>query len=122
MIKENEQSINPSLSIPDRPDVTIFGDPEQFAVVGKQILLTCQYDASPPASEVLWKKDGTVIARNASTVINDSRVTITHYNESQVQLSITATTSQDAGNYTCLVTNDVGNSSDTTSMISQGVF
>ena len=84
--------------------------------------LTCQYDASPPASEVLWKKDGTVIARNASTVNNDSRVTIPHYNESQVQLSITATTSQDSGNYTCLVINDVGNSTDTAIIVIEGAF
>ena len=109
-------------SIPDVPDVSILGDPEQFAVVGKHLLLTCQYKALPPVSEVLWKKDGTVLARNTNAVINNSRVTIPHYNESQVQLSINATTSEDAGNYTCLVTNDIGNSSDTTSIISQGAF
>ena len=102
--------------------MTIAGGPEQFAVIGKQTLLTCRYNALPPVSEVRWIKDGTVIARNAIVKINDSRVTIPHHNETQVQLSITATTSQDAGNYTCLVTNDVGNSSDTISMISQGVF
>ena len=104
------------------PDVTIVGGPEQFAVVDKQILLTCQYDALPQVSEVQWEKNGTVIARNSSVEINDSRVTIPHYNESQVQLSITATTSRDAGNYTCLVINDIGNSSDTTSVISQGML
>ena len=104
------------------PDVTIVGGPEQFAVADKQLLLTCQYSALPPVSEVQWGQNGTVIARNSSVEINDSRVTILHYNESQVQLSITATTSRDAGNYTCIVINDIGNSSDTTSVISQGVF
>ncbi|KAJ7386427.1 hypothetical protein OS493_008552 [Desmophyllum pertusum] len=44
------------------------------------------------------------------------------YNENQVQLSIINTTaSEDAGNYTCLVINDVGNSSDTTSIVIQVV-
>ena len=110
------------LSIAVVPNVTIVGGPEQFAVVDKQILLICQYNAIPPVSEVQWRQNGTVIARNSSVEINDSRVTIPHYNESHVQLSISATTSQDAGNYTCIVVNDIGNSSDTTSVISQGVF
>ena len=104
------------------PDVTIVGGPEQFAVVDKQMLLTCQYNALPPVSEVQWEKDGTVLARNSSVEINDSRVAIPQYNRRQVQLSINATSSKDAGNYTCLVKNDIGNSSDTTSVISQGVF
>ena len=69
----------------------IIGDQEQFVVKGRQLLLTCQYDALPPVFEVQWEKDGTVIARNASVEINDSLVTIPHYNESQVQLEITAT-------------------------------
>ena len=98
----------------------IIGLQEQFAIKGKQKLLTCQYHASPPVSEALWKKDGTVITRNASTVINDSRVTITLYNESQVQLLINATTTQDDGNYTCFVMNDVGSSSDMTINTIQG--
>ena len=68
------------------------------------------------------KKNGTVIPRNASVEINDSRVDIPHYNQSQVQLLINATTTKDALNYTCLVINDVGNSSDTTSVVIQGVF
>ena len=104
------------------PDVTIVDGPQQFAVVDKQTLLTCQYNALPPVSEVQWEKDGTVLARNSSVKINDSRVAIPQYNRLQVQLSIDATTPQDAGNYTCLVINDIGNSSVTTSMISQGVF
>ena len=102
--------------------MTIDGDPTQYVAIGNDIQLTCQYDASPPASEVLWKKNGTVIARNESVEINDSRVAILHYNESQVQLSINSTTSQDAGNYTCLVTNAVNSSSDTTIIVLEGVF
>ena len=103
--------------------MAIDGDEEQFVAVGNEILLTCRYNASPPASEVQWIKDGTVIARNnASVQINDSRVTIPHHNENQVQLSIiNATTSQDTGNYTCLVINDAGNSSDATSLFIEGV-
>ncbi|KAJ7386428.1 hypothetical protein OS493_008553 [Desmophyllum pertusum] len=101
----------------DIPAVAIDGGQEQFVAVGNEILLTCRYNASPPATEVQWIKDGTVIARNASVQISDSRVTIPHHNESQVQLSIiNVTTLQDAGNYTCLVINDFGNSSDTTSL------
>ncbi|KAJ7386412.1 hypothetical protein OS493_008536 [Desmophyllum pertusum] len=105
------------------PEVTIDGDQKQFVPVGNEILLTCRYNASPPASEVQWIKDGIVIARNnASVVINDSRVTIPLHNENQVQLSIINTTaSEDAGNYTCLVINAVGNFSDTTSIVIQVV-
>ncbi|XP_020621161.1 protein sidekick-1-like [Orbicella faveolata] len=101
------------------PEVTIIGVQEQFVIEGRLLLLTCQYNALPPVSEVQWNKNGTVIARNDSVEINDSRVTIPHYNQSQVQLEINATTPQDAGNYTCLVVNDVGNSSDATSIIIQ---
>jgi len=121
-VKKTELLLNRLFSLAVIPDVTIIGGPEQFAVVDKRILLTCQYNALPPVSEVQWEKDGTVIARNSSVEINDSRVNIPHYNQSQVQLLINATIPQDAGNYTCLVINDIGNSSDTTSMISQGVF
>ena len=110
-----------SFSIADLPDVTLIGGPQQFAVVGKPTKLICEYDALPPISEVRWIKDGTVIARNSSVQSNDSLLTISHYNESQIQLSITASTSRDAGNYTCLVINAVGNSSRTTSIVSQGV-
>ena len=104
------------------PEVTIInGDQEQFLIKGRQLLLTCQYDALPPVSEVQWEKDGTVIARNDS-VDNDPRVTIPHYNQNQVRLAINATTPQDTGNYTCIAINDVGNSSDTTSVVIQGEF
>jgi len=104
------------------PEVRITGAKEQFVIKGRQILLTCQCNALPPVSEVQWEKGGTVIARNTIVEINDSRVDIPFFNESQVKLSINATTPQDAGNYTCLVINDVGNSSDTTSVVIQGLF
>jgi len=100
----------------------ITGAPEHLVIKGRKLLLTCQYNASPPVSELQWEINGTVIARNASVEINDPRVTIPHYNQSQVQLLINAPLPQDAGNYTCLVINDVGNSSDTTSVVIQGVF
>ena len=69
-----------------------------------------------------WIKNGTVIATNTTVLINDSRVTIPHYNESEIQLSITAASLKDAGNYTCNVTNDVNSTSDTTSIVIQGVL
>lgn len=100
----------------------IAGVQEQFVIKGRQLLLTCQYSALSSVSEVHWEKNGTVIARNSSVEINDTRVTSPFFNESQAQLVINATTQQDAGNYTCLVTNGVGNSSDTTSVVIQGVF
>ena len=103
--------------------MTIDGNQTQYVAKGNDILLTCGYDVSPPTSIVQWIKDGTIIARNASVEINDSRVTIPYYNESQVQLLIrNATTSRDAGNYTCNVTNDIGDSSDTTIIVIEGVF
>ena len=102
------------------PEVTIPVQ-EQFVIKGRQLLLTCQYNALPPVSEVQWDRNGTVIARNDS-VDNTSRVIISNYNQSQVQLAINATTPQDTGNYTCLVINNVGNSSDTTSVVIQGGF
>jgi len=104
------------------PEVTISGLQEQFVIKGRQILLTCQYNALPPVSEVQWGKNGTVIARNTSVEINNSRLDIPFFNMSQVQVTINATTPQDAGNYICLVVNDVGNSSDTASVVIQGVF
>ena len=103
------------------PEVTIIGVQEQFVIKGRQLLLTCQYGALPPVSEVQWEKDGTVIARNDS-VDNNPQVTIPRYNQSQVQLAINATTPKDTGNYTCIAINDVGNSSDTTSVVIQGGF
>ena len=104
------------------PEVRITGVKEQFVIKGRQILLTCQYNALPLVSEVQWKKNGTVIARNTTVEINNSRVDIPFFNESHIQLSINENTPQDAGNYTCLVINDVGNSSNTTSLVIQGLF
>ena len=104
----------------DIPGVTIIGGPQQFAIVGKIKKLLCEYDAVPPVSEVQWIKDGDVIARNFSVLVNESRLTVSHYNESQIQLLINQSTSQNAGDYTCLVINAVGNSSQKTSIISQG--
>ena len=115
---------NPNcVSISDVPAVTIDGDPTQFFARGSDLQLTCRYNASPPVSIVRWKINGTVIAINAS--VNSSyasRIAIPHYNESQIQLTISTTTSQDAGNYTCNVTNDLGSSSDTTVIVIEGVF
>lgn len=102
--------------------MAIDGNPTQFVAKGYDMQLTCRYNVSPPVSEVLWVKDGTVITRNASVQNNDSRVTIAHYNAIQIQLTINTTTSNDAGNYTCTVTNAVGNSSDTTVIVIEGAF
>ena len=111
------------MTIAVAPEVRITGvQDQQFVIEGRQLLLTCQYNAFPPVSEVQWEKNGTVIARNDSVEINDSRVTIPHFNESLIQLAIKTTTPPDAGNYTCLVINDVSNSSDATSVVIQGVF
>ena len=115
------QTLN-CVSIAVVPAVTIDGDPTQFKALGYDIQLTCRYNASPPVSEVLWKKDGAVIARNTSVENSNLRITIPHYNESQIQLTVLHTTSQDAGNYTCSVTNGVGNSSDTTVIVIEGLF
>ena len=104
----------------DIPGVTMIGGPQQFAIVGKIKKLLCEYDAVPPVSEVQWIKDGDVIARNFSVLVNESRLTVSHYNESQIQLLINQSTPQNAGDYTCLVINAVGNSSQKTSIISQG--
>ena len=104
------------------PTVGIVGDQTQFVAIGYGMLLTCQYHALPPVSEVQWKKDGTIIARNTSVEINDSRTVISHYNESHVQLTINTTTPQDSGNYTCIVTNDMGSSSDSATIVLEGMF
>jgi len=110
------------ISIAVVPEAAIDGNPTQFVAKGNDMLLTCRYNASPPVSEVLWEKDGTVITRNASVQNNDSRITIAHYTATQIQLTINATTSNDAGNYTCAVKNALGNSSDTTVTLTEGVF
>ena len=89
----------------EEPGVTIDGDQEQYVAKGSNIRLICRYDASPPVSEVQWIKDGTVITGNTSKLINDSRVTIPSFNENQIQLTITAASLKDGGNYTCRVTN-----------------
>ena len=102
--------------------VTIDGDQERFVANSSDVKLVCRYSASPPVSEVKWKKDGNVITRNASAEINVSRVNITHYNESQVQLLIIAATTRDAGNYTCYIGNGDGNSSDTIKLTIGGLF
>ena len=104
----------------DIPGVAMIGGPQQFAIVGKIKKLKCEYDAVPSVSEVQWIKDGDVIARNFSVLVNESRLTVSHYNESQIQLLINQSTFHDAGDYTCLVINAVGNSSQKTSIISQG--
>ena len=104
----------------DIPGVTVIGGPQQFAIVGKVKKLLCKYDAVPSVSEVQWIKDGDVIARNSSLLVNESRLTVSYYNESQIQLLINQSTSDDAGNYTCLVINAVGNSSQMTTVVSQG--
>ena len=102
------------------PEVTIDGDQEQYLAKGSNIWLICRYEASPPVSEVQWIKEGTVIVRNTSVQINDSRVTIPSFNESQIQLSITAASLKDGRNYTCKVTNILGSMQDTTMIIIKG--
>ena len=104
----------------DIPGITMIGGPQQFAIVGKIKKLLCEYDAMPPVSEAQWIKDGDVIARNSSLLVNESRISVPYYNASQIQLLINQSTSQDPGNYSCLVINAVGNSSRRTSVISQG--
>ena len=106
----------------DIPEVTMIGGPQQFAIFGKVKKLLCEYDAVPSVSEVQWIKDGDVIARNVSVLVNESHLTVSYYNESQIQLLINQSTSHDAGNYTCLVINAVGNSSQMALVISQGTF
>ena len=104
-----------------RADVKISGSEPKFVEINKQIHLDCQYNASPPVSEVQWVKNGNVIARNGSGIGNGS-VNVTQFTESQSQLLISSSTTHNEGNYTCLVTNTVGNSSDTTSVLIQGMF
>ena len=94
--------------------MTIDGRQKHYVAKGGNIQLTCRYNASPPVSEVQWIKNRTVIVTNTTVQINDSRVNIPHYNESQAQLLITTATLNDGGNYICDVTNDVNSTSDTT--------
>ena len=101
------------------PEVTIDGDQDKYMAKGSNIRLICRYEASPPVSEVQWIK-GTVIARNTSMLINDSRVTIPSFSESQIQLSITAASLKDGGNYTCKVTNILNSTQDMTMIIIEG--
>ena len=104
--------------------MTIDGDAIKFIARGYDLQLTCRYNASPPVSNVSWKINGTVIATNASVRedINVSRITIPHYNESEIRLTINKTTLQDAGNYACDVTNDMGPASATTVIVIEGVL
>ena len=104
-----------------KPEVTIDGDQEQYVAEGSNVRLICRYDASPPVSEVQWIKDGTVIAGNTSRLINDSRVAIPSFNGSQIQLSITAASREDGGNYTCSVTNILNSTQDTTLITIEGI-
>ena len=104
-----------------KPKVTIDGDQEQYVAEGSNVRLICRYDASPPVSEVQWIKDGTVIAGNTSRLINDSRVAIPSFNGSQIQLSITAASREDGGNYTCSVTNILNSTQDTTLITIEGI-
>ena len=103
--------------------MAIDGPPRQFVVIGNNILLTCHYKSSPTPAEVQWKKDGTVISRNAS-IENFTQGSIAFFSGSLIQLRINASTSEVAGNYTCLVINSVHNSSAaaTTSIVVQGLF
>ena len=85
------------------------------------IKVICRHRALPPVTEVQWIKDGKVISTNSTKVINNSRLDILHFNESLIQLSISAAIVADSGNYTCNVTNMVNSSSDSTSIIVEGV-
>ena len=88
---------------------------------GDNIKVICRHKALPPVAEVQWIKDGKVISTNSTKVINNSRLDILHFNESLIQLLISAAIVADSGNYTCNVTNMVNSSSDSTSIIVEGV-
>ena len=88
---------------------------------GDNIKVICRHKALPPVAEVQWIKDGKVISTNSTKVINNSRLDILHFNESLIQLLISAAIVADGGNYTCNVTNMVNSSSDSTSIIVEGV-
>ena len=104
-----------------KPEVTIDGDQEQYVAKGSNIRLICRFDASPPVSEVQWIKDGNVIAGNSSKLISDSRLAILSFNGSQIQLSITAASRKDGGNYTCSVTNILNSTWETTQITIEGI-
>ena len=88
---------------------------------GDNIKVICRHKALPPVAELQWIKDGKVISTNSTKVINNSRLDILHFNESLIQLLISAAIVADSGNYTCNVTNMVNSSSDSTSIIVEGV-
>ena len=88
---------------------------------GDDIKITCRHKALPPVIEVQWIKDGEVISTNSTKVINNSRLDILHFNESIIRLSLSAAIVADSGNYACNVTNMVDSSSDSTSIIVEGV-
>ena len=102
--------------------MTIDGDQIHYVANSTDLQLTCRFNALPPASEVQWLNNGNVIASTLPVPLNGSRATISHHNESQAQLLITTVSLEDAGNYTCNVTNVVGSSSNWTSIIVQGMF
>ena len=104
------------------PKVTIDGDQRQYVATGTNLQLTCRFNALPPVSGVQWVKDGNVIASTLTAPLNGSRVNISLHNESQAQLVITAVSLADCGNYTCNVTNNVGISSNWTSIVIQGML
>ena len=104
------------------PEVTIIGDQKRYLANGTDLLLTCQFKALPTVSEVQWVKDGIVIASTLATPLNGSREPILHQNESHAQLSIIAVSLENAGNYTCNVTNNVGSSLNWTSIVIQGML
>ena len=88
---------------------------------GDDIKITCRHKALPPASKLQWIKDGTVISKNSTIVINNTRLSISHFNETLIQLLINASILADSGNYTCNVTNDVNSTSESKSIIIEGV-
>ena len=88
-------------------------------MIGNKIQLTCHYNTSPSISEVRWEKDGNVISKNGSEEAG-ARGVITFFNDSTVQLTIASSNSSDSGDYTCVVTNRIDNSSATATVIIQG--
>ena len=95
--------------ISDEPEVTIDGKQEQFIAKGENFTLICRYNASPPVSGVQWIKDGNVIPN-------------IFYNESLSQLAIASASSQNSGNYTCNVTNNVNDTTDSILLVIQGMY